>query len=86
MQELFGQFAFVSADGVDAPFEQFADRPGGFASLHGFVVGGESAVIRDTGPMLQELAKRERTPGQRFVELQTAPRDELERARAQGRL
>lgn len=63
------------------PFQKFVYRPGLVAPFDSLVIGGELAVVRDTGAMLQQLARRVGLVGQGLVKLQTTLGNELKRAR-----
>lgn len=75
-------FAWREVEGIgNDPSEQFVHHPGLVAPLDSLMIRFEPAVFGNTGTVLQYLAKRVGSAGQRLVERQSTLCDELKRAR-----
>jgi hypothetical protein len=66
--------------------EQLCDAPGLVAAPNRLMIGGEIAIVRDTGAVLQQLPQRIRAAVDPVVEAKHTAGDQLQRRRRQRRL
>ena len=61
--------------------KQLVNIPRLLTSLNGCVIGCKTAIVRHTGPVLEQLTKRVRSTVERFVESETLLRNEQQSGR-----